>query len=176
MKGLRTTNSSAAQLNQATAMRQPAILLLTCWILVPTLSMMASAETDTPKDLIDRYQATDLTKDRKDQHRFYHNPWLYQGRQIYFTGGYHRHLSATQAIMAMLPGNPAITYIVVVETIGDIINAPIMGCVGEVLGTIPLTQDGLVVDVPHIQAVECLPVDLIRHHRPPRPFPQGRTP
>lgn len=120
----------------------------------------------TPQELIDRYQATDLTADLIEQHQFYQNPWKYQGQQIYFSGTYHRHINPGQAIMIVLPGKP-----VVAETAQDLTAWPfsVLGCVGEVLGTFIVQQGIFTREVPHIQIVECAPRSPHAHRKSARP-------
>lgn len=120
----------------------------------------------TTQELIDRYQATDLTANLIDQHQFYQNPWKYQGRQIYFSGTYQQHINPTQAILIILPGKP-----VVADTAQDLTAWPftVLGCVGEVLGTAPVQQGFFTREVPHIQIVECAPRTPRAHRQPTRP-------
>lgn len=122
----------------------------------------------TSKELIDRYQATDLTANLIDQHQFYQNPWKYQGQQIYFSGTYQQHINPTQAILLVLPGKP-----VVAETAQDLTAWPfsVLGCVGEVLGTSIVQQGIFTREVPHIQIVECAPLSPRAHRKPTRPDP-----
>lgn len=130
-------------------------LLTTLFALLLAVMLHSPGWTQaTSQELLERYQATDLTANPMDQMKFYQNPWKYQGQQVYFSGIYKQHLNANQAVLIV-----GLWKAVIVNTTQDLTEWPfsLLGCVGEVIGTAPLTQGFFTGEVPLLQIQECAP-------------------
>lgn len=131
------------------------------WVMTCLLSLtpIASA-TELPSDFIAKHRAIDLTANLNVGLQFYQNPYALQGQIIYFRGGYHQNISPTQAVVAILPGNPSTQYVIVAETTRNFaVGIPIVRCAAKVIGTIKISQGLFIREVPHVEVLDCLSQD-----------------
>lgn len=124
------------------------------------------AQQQTFDAMLAKYQATDITTDWAVGLQFYQNPFAMTGENVYFSGGYHQNITPTQAIVAILPGNPSTTYIIAAETDKNFAAGfPAVQCVGKVLGTTQVQQGLILREIPHVEVIHCLPQKSIHHGR-----------
>lgn len=134
-------------------------LLMALFLLILT-NFAWSAEL--PADLITKHQAIDLTTSLNAGVQFYQNPYAWKDQIIYFRGGYHQNISPTQAIVAILPGNPSTQYAIVAETTRNFaVGIPIVRCAARVIGTTMISQGLFIREVPHVEVLDCLSQDPI---------------
>ncbi len=116
------------------------------------------AEKERPfKELLHRHKAVDMSS-LNDSYKLYVNPFAYQGKRVFLSGGYHKNIGRHEALVAILPDQNPTKYIVVWHTSRNLADgSPFLRCVVKVLGTTSVLQGMMEREVPHVQEIACLP-------------------
>lgn len=108
--------------------------------------------------LIEKHHAVDLTISAQHMVSLVRNPYAYQAGKVFVEGLYVKHIESKQALIDMAPTLSPIGNIIQMETSRNLaLDAGVVRCVVEVLGTTMILQGGMERTIPHVKEVECLP-------------------